>query len=100
MGAEARCGIALVHESLRVDGIGFHPEIFFELLMRTGYSVRYFPFPACPRAEGYVAEPAKHPVFTTEDPTPRSSIMRKYLREIVKDLRHYLLKHRNNKVGR
>jgi 2-polyprenyl-3-methyl-5-hydroxy-6-metoxy-1,4-benzoquinol methylase len=80
--------------------LGFTQKFFIELLMGTGYSVRYFPFPACPRAEGYVAEPAKHPVFTTEDPTPRSSIMRKYLREMVKDLRHYLLRHRNNKVGR
>ena len=80
--------------------LGFTQKFFIELLMRTGYSVRYFPFPACPRAEGYVAEPAKHPVFTTEDPSPRTGVLRKYVREVVKDLRHYLLRHHNNKVGR
>jgi 2-polyprenyl-3-methyl-5-hydroxy-6-metoxy-1,4-benzoquinol methylase len=78
--------------------LGFTQQFFVELLMRTGYSVRYFPFPACPRAEGYVAEPSQNPVFTTEEAGPQPNILRKYMREVAKDLRRYLLKYRSSKI--
>ncbi len=78
--------------------LGFTQQFFVELLMRTGYSVRYFPFPACPRAEGYVAEPSENPTFSTEEACPQPNIVHKYLREVVKDLRRYLLKCRSNGI--
>lgn len=80
--------------------LGFTQQFFVELLMRMGYSVRYFPFPACPRAEGYVAEPSQNPVFTTQEASSQPNIVRKYMREVAKDLRRYLLKYRSNKSRR